>query len=180
MKKLLFFFLLCSVLFAQNEPIRRIEFADSTMKKLNITSFASYFDTRFNGYISNYYSKHLADSLLALKQNSIGYAGQIYTVLLTQNSTTPPSAVILGNTMALGISLSYVSAGKYKLSRTGGFDSTKTLIMPNLRTSFYLSPNYIMLSWDTDKNLLIQTWGPDLSLTDSILKSFALKIEIYN
>ena len=110
-----------------------------------------------------------------------------YIALINQASTVAPTSnILLYNTSKSPVWApivpvwTRVSAGKYKLSITGGFNLSKTFVHFPLNASIYIPPNYVVLSWDTDNNLLIQTYGADLVPTDSILTNFVLKIEIFH
>ena len=107
-------------------------------------------------------------------------SSSVYNALITQSSTGAPTAAILSNTLIPAPTWSRISAGVYKLSQTGGFNQAKTSIVPVCGMSNYITPNYVLVKFDTDNNLLVETWDSNLTPTDGILSSFPIKIEIFN
>lgn len=102
----------------------------------------------------------------------------IYCAIVSQTGTSAPTGTPLTNQIGT-LTWSYVSVGKYKLSKTGGFDTTKTLLSVPLGVVHSLYPNYVKVSFDTDNNLLFETWNSALEYADNILSNFNFDIRTF-
>lgn len=61
-----------------------------------------------------------------VKENSGGPSYKVYTALLTQQGTNPPTAQVLENTLNANISFSYVAKGSYTINIDTVFPGNKT------------------------------------------------------
>jgi len=103
-----------------------------------------------------------------------------YSVLLTQTSTNAPVVTVSHNSLTSTVTSSYVSVGNYKLSVDGGFDTSKTHLSIPIGVSMYMSPNYVAITYDTDNNILIQTWSASADLSNGVLVNFPFELKIFN
>lgn len=104
----------------------------------------------------------------------------VYTALLTQATTNAPTATVLENGLSGTPALSYVSAGKYRLTLVGEFTAAKTHIMFN---TILNASNLFAGAFRVDDDVIeIQTRQFSLgSFTnfDSILTGASIEIRIY-
>lgn len=85
-----------------------------------------------------------------VKENSGGNSYKVYTALLTQEGSNPPTAIVLENTLGGDVVWSYAAPGVYKGTLTGAFPEDKTAM-------FITSTR-----WNGDALMFMSLWGGDI------------------
>lgn len=103
----------------------------------------------------------------------------VYTALLTQSSTTAPTATVLVDNIT-GITFNRTEAGTFTVVSNGAFIEGKTV--PNKDSYTDIDGNYITVEWTDVNTLTLKTYAAaDTSvLADGVLTNQFFNIEVYN
>jgi hypothetical protein len=121
-------------------------------------------------------------SLSALKAALIPIATgarpyKVYTALLTQTSTSAPTAIVLENTLSGTPTFAYVDPGEYTLTLTGEFVVDKTVVTYNLIAVDNLDDAYVANR--ASANVIdIKTYDAG-TLANAILNKSFIEIRVY-
>jgi len=107
---------------------------------------------------------------------------KVYTALLTQSSTNPPTSIVLENDLG-DIAYTYDGTGLYSISGDTLFTENKTAIFYTQRSG--LSTGNIQIYRTDVNNLSIMTsqytsGSGDFSVADDVLSDTAIEIRVYN
>jgi hypothetical protein len=102
----------------------------------------------------------------------------VYRALVTQSSTTAPTATVLENSLGGTLVWARSSTGTYTATLTGAFTSAKTFIMqPGETGTIAAIKNVIAVR--TSDNVVTVTTGSGGTLEDAVLSSFPISILVY-
>ena len=105
-------------------------------------------------------------------------AVKVYRALVTQSSTTAPTATVLENSLGGTLVWARSSTGTYTATLTGVFTSAKTFIMqPGETGTIAAIKNVIAVR--TSDNVVTVTTGSGGTLEDAVLSSFPIEILVY-
>lgn len=100
-----------------------------------------------------------------------------YEILLSQASTSAPTATILNNTLGVVPTLAYTSAGVWTITATGKWTSDKTLI--TVGTPYTTTGNKLIGCVRTSADVLTVTQTVATVATDVCTK-ISIRIEVLN
>jgi hypothetical protein len=103
---------------------------------------------------------------------------KIYAALLTQTSTTAPTAIELVNTIGT-VTFQYITTGVYWIVSTGAFPILKTTVLSSNNITF--SSNTVKFSVDVSNGRIIIHAFDDAGLpSDNLLIKQSIEIKVYN
>jgi hypothetical protein len=106
---------------------------------------------------------------------------KVYTALLTQSDTFPPTAIVLENSLGV-VTYSYLGVGQYQINCTGCFTNDKTFILFGSANDGDLgTPKYIFGGGrNTINNLQIAVINTDgVGTENSTLNKTSIEIRVY-
>lgn len=107
---------------------------------------------------------------------------KVYTALLTQTNTNPPTAIVLENTIG-SIVWNYISTGNYSANLIGAFPRNKTFVLIQ-NTTDDANNNTTNIGWGSTKDyiqVITAAWdGTSYTDTNSILNYTPIEIRVYN
>lgn len=105
-------------------------------------------------------------------------AVKVYRALVTQSSTTAPTATVLENSLGGTLVWARSSTGTYTATLTGAFTSAKTFItQPGESGTIAAIKNVIAVR--TSADVVTITTGSGGTLEDSVLSSYPVEILVY-
>jgi len=130
--------------------------------------------TQASGYVLTSDANGLASWTAS---SSVSY--KVYTALLTQSSTSAPTAIVLENTLGVTVTYAYSITGEYIGTATGSLTLNKTALL--IKNSAHSSPNYYTESIariSTDLFVI----GSQINgvFTNGILNQTTIEIRVYN
>lgn len=117
-------------------------------------------------------------SLVQASAAAGGVAVKAYRALLTQSSTSAPSATVLENSLGGTVVWTRTNAGQYSGTLSGAFPASKTFIMYPGIVGSIASPGEVF-SVRSSNNVVIVNTGTGGTETDSLLSSFPIEILVY-
>ena len=117
--------------------------------------------------------------VLVASTGSVGLNYKEYSVLMNQVGTNAPTISTTLNDTITGITLSYLSVGKYRINKTGAFPLNKTTV--ELFNSLYPVQLYYYYRLDniTIDYIDISTYyGP--GFTNDLMSNYGIRIRVYN
>ena len=124
----------------------------------------------------NYVWNYLGTTLKEFKSKLLGY--RTYTALLTQTGTTPPTAVVLENSLG-EITFTYDGVGFYTMhSATNAFTENKTISL-NTVSSDPGNPAFITTRWCSSSEYCIQMFKTDADGYNGLVNA-TIEIRVYN
>jgi hypothetical protein len=117
-------------------------------------------------------------SLITSSAPATNVAVKTYRALVTQATTTAPSATVLENGLGGTVVWARSSTGTYTATLTGAFASGKTFIMQPGETGTIAAIKNV-LAVRTNNNVITVTTGSGGTLEDSVLSSFPIEIIVY-
>lgn len=117
-------------------------------------------------------------SLVQASAAAGGVAVKAYRALVTQSSTTAPTATVLENSLGGTVVWARSSTGTYTATLTGAFTSAKTFILQPGETGTIAAIKNVLASRTSD-NVVTVTTGAGGTLEDSVLSSFPIEILVY-
>lgn len=108
------------------------------------------------------------------KKNNDEY--KVYTAILNQSDTDPPTATVLKNTFGT-LTLNYISPGLYSISSPALFTSNKTWLT---RVLYYNLGGMLAKSYYIDvNNIGVSTQNSVGTYTDNLLTNAYIEIRVY-
>lgn len=104
---------------------------------------------------------------------------KVYTALITQTSTNPPTVEILKNTLG-NIIWTRTGTGAYVGTLTGAFPETKTWVMINQEDWMSDTGKFAMHRNNNDDSVYIDTFNAAGVLTDEKLSNTSIEIRTYS
>lgn len=103
---------------------------------------------------------------------------KVYTALLTQVGTNPPTATVLENTIG-NITFSYDGIGQYSIVSNGLFTTNKTTVFTSM--NFYNDYNIIGHDYNSTSTIVIGTINVSLLTTsqNNLLTRTPIEIRVY-
>ena len=121
--------------------------------------------------------KEITTDLCCENNNTMNY--KVYTALLTQEGTNPPTAIVLENTLGGDVVWSYIYVGAYSGTLIGAFPQDKTAMFITNTTWNNVSNAYIF-SNGTGDAVSIETYNSaNTATTNNILGYTTVEIRVY-
>lgn len=117
-------------------------------------------------------------SLITASVSSGSVAVKTYRALVTQTSTTAPTATVLENSLGGTVVWARSSTGTYTATLTGAFTSAKTFIMQPGETGTIAAIKNVLASRTSD-NVVTVTTGSGGTLEDAVLSTYPIEILVY-
>lgn len=120
--------------------------------------------------------KEITTDLCCENNNTMNY--KVYTALLTQEGTNPPTAVVLENTIG-NIVWTYYNTGQYFVNLNGAFPELKTALFITDTTYNTPSNAYILTNGSGDR-VVVETYNAaNTALSNDILGYTTVEIRVY-
>lgn len=103
---------------------------------------------------------------------------KVYRALVTQTSTSAPTATVLENSLGGTVVWARSSTGTYTATLTGAFTSAKTFIMQPGETGTIAAIKNVLASRTSD-NVVTVTAGSGGTLEDAVLSTYPITILVY-
>lgn len=112
--------------------------------------------------------------------NNISY--KKFVGLITQQSTSPPTIIVLENTFTSAITSDYVGLGKYNLISSGEFTIDKTFIMINQSQNGISGPiPIITAAYSSTNEIYIETReAVDETYSNDSMNNCSIEIRVYS
>lgn len=117
-------------------------------------------------------------SLITSSAPAGNVAVKVYRALVTQSSSTAPTATVLENSLGAAVVWARSSTGTYTATLAGAFTSAKTFIMQHGESGTIAAIKNV-LAVRTSADVVTVTTGSGGTLEDSVLSSYPIEILIY-
>ena len=117
-------------------------------------------------------------SLITSSAPAGSVAVKVYRALVTQTSTTAPTATVLENSLGGTLVWARSSTGTYTATLAGAFTSDKTFIMQPGETGTIAAIKNV-LAVRTSADVVTVTTGAGGTLEDAVLSSYPIEILVY-
>ena len=127
----------------------------------------------------------LPDRVQVLEDSKVSPTYKVYTALVTQSGTNPPTSTILSNDTTLTFTWSYVDVGIFDINISSAIDLNKVLVLSSIQ--FYNGPGTTILlifeqnsSTTTKLRFKCSQLAGSGIFNNGLLLNHGLEIRVYN